>query len=205
MNILCLSPHPDDLEFGAAGTLVRYTDAGHNVFLMIMTQGSMGGDPGLRFHEQEASAKIIGAQRIFWGGFEDTKLETNSHSISTVEKVLNQVDPDIIFACFGEDTHQDHRNLTTIINSAARNFHNLLFYETPTTAPLFSPNVFTDITNVMKRKMEALQAHASQMLKTNIADATILDLAQATAIFRGTQSRVKFAEGFMSRRYFLPI
>lgn len=205
MNILCLSPHPDDLEFGAAGTLIRYADAGHIVYLMIMTQGSMGGDPGIRFHEQEKSGKIIGAKRVFWGGFEDTKLETNSHSISIVEKIIKQLEPDIIFSCYGDDTHQDHRNLNTITNSAARNFPNVLFYETVTSAPSFSPNVFCDIESVLERKIEALKAHDSQMLRTNIANSTILELAAATATFRGTQSRVKKAEAFMSRRYFLPI
>ena len=44
MNILCVGPHPDDLEFGAAGILTKYSDNGHDVFLMVMTTGQMGGN-----------------------------------------------------------------------------------------------------------------------------------------------------------------
>jgi len=78
-----------------------------------------------------------------------------------------------------------------------------MFFETPTTSPRFRPNVFTDITGVLDRKMKSLEAHHSQMLKTNIADTNILDMAAASATFRGVQARVTAAEGFMSIRYLL--
>lgn len=203
MNILSLSPHPDDQEFGAAGTLIKYAGAGHNVYLMVMTEGGMGGVTETRKKEQEASARVIGAKKVFWGGFEDTKLPTNSDSIKVIEQVLAEVEPNIIFAPFHEDTHQDHRSLATITMSAARNHHNLMFFETPTTSPRFRPNVFTDVTDVLDRKMKSLEAHHSQMLKTNIADTNILDMAAASATFRGVQARVTAAEGFMSIRYLL--
>jgi LmbE family N-acetylglucosaminyl deacetylase len=134
MNILCLGPHPDDLEFGAGGTLIKYADAGNDVFLMIMTQGSMGGDPQIRADEQMESAKLIGVKEIFWGGYLDTTLNADSETIKAMEKVLHQVQPAVIFAPWGEDTHQDHRVLWNLVMSAARNSRNLLFYETPTTS-----------------------------------------------------------------------
>jgi LmbE family N-acetylglucosaminyl deacetylase len=205
MNILCLGPHPDDLEFGAGGTLIKYSDAGNDVFLMIMTKGSMGGDPQIRAEEQMESAKLIGVKDIFWGGYEDTTLISDSSTIQAVEKVLHQVNPDVILAPWGEDTHQDHRTLWNVIMSAARNSRNLLFYETPTTSPQFQPNVFVDITDVLMQKIKCLLAHRSQITRTNIRDTSIMDMVTSTANFRGVQSRVKYAEGFMSRRLFLDL
>ncbi len=203
MNILCFGPHPDDLEFGVGGTLCKYVDAGHNVYLMIMTSGELGGDSELRIREQEESARIIGAKEVIWGGYRDTQLVTDSQSIRLVEEKIRRIQPMFIFAPYNADTHQDHRNLSSIVLSAARNHRNILFYETPTTTPHFQPNVFVDIGSVLDRKMKALLAHNSQVMKTNITDLPIVEMAASTATFRGLQCRVKSAEGFMSVRYFL--
>ena len=203
MKILCLGPHPDDLEIGAGGTLVNFARNGHEIFLLVLTRGDMGGESEIRLHEQENSAKIIGAKDLFWGGYRDTMLIANSESISAVENIIKLIEPDYIFSNFEEDTHQDHRALARIVNSAARNSSNILFYETPTTAPSFKPNVFADISHVMDAKIETLNAHESQMMKTNIRDTSILEIAKSTAIFRGTQARARYAEGFMSVRMFL--
>ena len=39
MNILAIGPHPDDIEIGCGGTLIKYSQKGHNVFLLIITKG----------------------------------------------------------------------------------------------------------------------------------------------------------------------
>lgn len=203
MKILCLGPHPDDLEIGAGGTLVNFAGNGHDVYLMILTMGDMGGESDIRKTEQMRSAEIIGAKEVYWGGYRDTMLVANAESIRAVEHIIKLIEPDYIFSNFEEDTHQDHRNLARIVNSAARNSSNIMFYETPTTAPSFKPNVFSDISGVIAEKNGMLNAHASQIMKTNIRDTSILEIARSTAIFRGTQGRVKFAEGFMSVRMLL--
>ena len=203
MKILCLGPHPDDLEIGAGGSLINFARNGHEVYLMILTMGDMGGKTEVRKEEQMKSADIIGAKEVFWGGYRDTMLDANSESIVSVENIIKLIDPDYIFSNFEEDTHQDHRALARIVNSAARNASNIMFYETPTTAPSFKPNVFSNISGVMDAKIDTLNAHASQMMKTNIRDTSILEIAKSTAIFRGTQARVRFAEGFMSVRMLL--
>ncbi|NQS97254.1 MAG: PIG-L family deacetylase [candidate division Zixibacteria bacterium] len=205
MNVLCIGPHPDDLEFGAAGTLIKFIEAGHDVFLMIMTRGGMGGEADIRTAEQIESGAIIGVKEIFWGGYEDTMLKADAETISVVEKVLGKIEPEIIFCPFGDDTHQDHRTLADVVMSASRNSRNLLLYETPTTSPNFWPNVFVDITQVLDRKVQTLLAHRSQIMKTNIRDTSILDMVTSTANFRGVQGRVQYAEGFVSIRLFLDI
>ena len=44
MNILAIGAHPDDIEFGCGGTLLKYANAGHNVYLLVLSYGSFGGD-----------------------------------------------------------------------------------------------------------------------------------------------------------------
>ncbi|MBC8204968.1 PIG-L family deacetylase [bacterium] len=203
MNILGLGPHPDDLEFGAGGTLSKFARSGHDVYLMILTKGEYGGSAEVRETEQKEAAGIMGVKEVFWGGYKDTELNVDSDSIRTAEKVIKQINPDIIFASYMEDTHQDHRALSQIALSAARNAKNLLLYETPTTGSCFKPCLFVDIDEVIKLKQRALMAHHSQVMKTNIEDTSIVELAIATSVFRGIQSRVKHAEGFVSVRFFL--
>ncbi len=43
MRILAIGSHPDDIEFGCGGTLIKYSQQGHDVSLLVMTQGSSGG------------------------------------------------------------------------------------------------------------------------------------------------------------------
>ena len=204
MNILAIGAHPDDLEFGCAGALIKYCQKGHKVYLMILTCGELGGEKSVRKKEQIVASKIIGATKIFWGEYEDTKLPLNRDLILSIEKCIKEIKPNFIFVNYYQDTHQDHRNLTLATLSATRYIQNVLFYEVPTTQ-IFTPNVFIDIKNVLKKKIKALEAHQSQVLKTNIQDLSITEVMISTANYRGVQGRVAYAEGFMSERLFINI
>jgi len=204
MNILAIGAHPDDIEYGCAGTLVKYADRGHNIYLMVLTSGQEGGEGMMRQQEQEAAAEIMSVQEIFWGGYHDTQLPLNKELIEKIEEVLGEVKPDLILVNYGDDTHQDHRILTQATMSATRYIRNVLFFEVPTTQN-FNPQVFVDISDTLERKFKVLEAHASQVMKTNIEDMYIIELAQANATFRGIQGRVKFAEAFAPLRLFINI
>lgn len=202
MNILALGAHPDDIEYGCSGTLIRASDRGHQVFLMVCTQGEAGGDPAVRLAEQRVSAEVMGVKEIFQGDYKDTYLPIGKELIDRLETVIRQVHPDFIFVNYWDDTHQDHRTLAQAALAATRYIPNVLFYEAPTTQN-FSPQVFVNISSSMERKLDALNAHASQVMKTNIEGLSILDIAQANATFRGIQGRVKLAEAFMPVRFFI--
>lgn len=204
MRILAIGAHPDDIEFGCGGTLIKYARQGHQIFLLVMTDGSGGGDGAIRRREQEESARILRASKIFWGEYSDTALPLDREIIQRVEGVIQEVQPEFIFVHYHDDTHQDHRHLATSTITATRYTRNVLFYEGPTTQN-FSPSVFVDIDTVLEDKVATLRAHGSQVSKTNIEGLTIVDIARSSAHFRGIQGRVRNAEGFVPLRLFINI
>ena len=52
VNILAIGAHPDDIEFGCGGTLVKYSQKGHRIFLLSMTEGGFGAQTATRVAEQ---------------------------------------------------------------------------------------------------------------------------------------------------------
>ena len=204
MRILAIGAHPDDIEFGCGGTLSKYARQGHEVFLLVMTDGAGGGDVAIRRREQAESARILRASKVFWGEYPDTAMPLDRVLIQRVEGIIQEVQPEFIFVHYGDDTHQDHRNLSTSTMTATRYTRNVLFYEGPTTQN-FSPSVFVDIASVLEEKVASLQAHGSQVSKTNIEGLSIVDIARSSAHFRGIQGRVRNAEGFVPLRLFINI
>ena len=203
-NILAIGAHPDDIEFGCGGALIKYAMRGHRLFMLVLTGGGSGAMTEVRRCEQLASKKIMGVEEIFWGGYEDTHLHVDVGLIGKIEDVISQVQPDFIFCNYHDDTHQDHRHLSQAVMSATRYIRNVLLYEGPTTQN-FNPHVYVDISDTLETKMQALEAHQSQVTKTNIEDMYIIEMARASANFRGIQGRVKYAEAFHSLRLFINI
>ena len=205
MKILAIGAHPDDIEVGCAGTLLKYAKQGHEIYVLIMTEGHKGGDSSVRKEEQLRSAEILKPREVIWGRYKDTELSPNMNQIIyDIEEVLKKIKPDFTFVNFGEDTHQDHRALSRATVTASRYIRNVLFYEGPTTND-FSPTVFVDIKETVDDKISMLLAHQSQVMKTNIEGLSIVDIVRSTAVFRGIQGRVQYAEGFIPLRLFINI
>lgn len=205
MKLLAVGAHPDDIEIGCAGTLLKYMNFGHDIYFLVMTPGDMGGDGHVRKEEQAMSAEIMKAKDLIWGGYKDTRLITNmNRMVSDIEVLLKKIKPAFVFVNYGDDTHQDHRALSKATVSATRYTKNVLFYEVPTTQN-FSPSVFVNIKDTMDGKIASLLAHKSQVMKTNIEELSITDIAKSTAAFRGIQGRVVLAEGFIPLRLFVNI
>src|SRR5690625_4876191 len=70
-RVLCIVAHPDDLEYGAAAAVARWTNAGHTVSYLLVTRGEAGIDSlephasaKLRTDEQVASARVVGVDSV---------------------------------------------------------------------------------------------------------------------------------------------
>ena len=102
-RILVIAAHPDDVDFGAAGTVARWTEAGTEVSYCIVTDGAAGGsDPAisrpemvtLRRAEQTAAAKQVGVHDLRFLGYPDGRLEATLGLRKDLARVIRQVRPD---------------------------------------------------------------------------------------------------------------
>lgn len=84
VDVLVIAPHPDDPEFGVAGTVARWTKAGKQVVYVICTSGEKGiTDRSLtpeqvaqiREREQIAAAQVVGVQEVIFLRYPDQRLE----------------------------------------------------------------------------------------------------------------------------------
>ncbi len=198
-NLLAIGPHPDDLEFGCGGTLIKLSKI-FNVHLLVLTKGEVGGAG--RNEEQEHSAKILNASKVWWGKYSDTEVPYSRELIEFYEDIIKKIVPSIIFINYYNDTHQDHRSAANALLSATRYTKNVLFYEVPTSID-FNPHIFMDIGDCWEEKIKLLETHASQIHATRVSGLSITENAESCAIFRGFQGRVKYAEGFVPLRFSL--
>jgi LmbE family N-acetylglucosaminyl deacetylase len=99
---LAVAAHPDDIEFGCAGTLAVWADQGAEVTVCIVTDGSTGtqdrdllGDKlaQLRRTESEQAARIIGASHLAWLGYRDGYVEYNLDLRKVLARVFRQYRP----------------------------------------------------------------------------------------------------------------
>ncbi|MGH2787676.1 MAG: PIG-L deacetylase family protein [Actinomycetota bacterium] len=99
---LAVSAHPDDVEFGCAGTLAAWVDQGAEVTICIVTDGSTGtqdrallGDKlaEQRRQESEAAARIIGAAHVEWLGYRDGYVEYNLDLRKELARVFRRYRP----------------------------------------------------------------------------------------------------------------
>ncbi|MBI5326784.1 MAG: PIG-L family deacetylase [Deltaproteobacteria bacterium] len=201
-KVLAIGSHPDDIEIGCGGTIAKWAKSGAEIYFMVMTFGESGGEAAIRKQEQEDASKILGIKKLYWGDYPDANFILDNTLITDIEKVIFEMSPDVVFVHYHKDTHQDHRILSTATITASRYTSNVLFYEGPSSYE-FSPVVFVDISSHIIKKFDSLYAHTSQVNKTNIKGLNIAEIAEANAIFRGTEGRVKYAEAFVPFRFFV--
>jgi LmbE family N-acetylglucosaminyl deacetylase len=185
VNILAIGAHPDDIELGCGGLLIKSARNGHNVFMYTLTRGSAAGDPMQRTNEQIESAKFIGADMLWIDNFEDTKLSLNVELINRIEHIIKRCQADVIYTHPLIDTHHDHRAVVEATLEAGRSIPNILSYEMPVTKD-FKPQIYYDVSDVIDDKIELLSIFSSQRHKMFLTSNATRGLAQ----YRALQSRL---------------
>lgn len=101
-RVLVVAAHPDDIEFGCAGSVATWTGAGIDVTYLVCTYGDAGGFddtprgnvPVLREEEQRAAAETVGVKDVrFLDGYRDGHLEVTSDLVRDITRVVRQVRP----------------------------------------------------------------------------------------------------------------
>ncbi|HXY91966.1 MAG TPA: PIG-L deacetylase family protein [Acidimicrobiia bacterium] len=225
-RILVVIAHPDDVDFGAAGSIARWTDAGIDVAYCVVTDGEAGGrhrgiGPAelaeLRRVEQANAAKVVGVTDLTFLGYPDGRLVPSLELRRDITRVIRRVRPDRVL-CQSPDrnfgriyaSHPDHlvagdATLCAVYPDARNPFaHPELLDEgyEPWVAPEIyvmtaaEADVFVDITDTVDRKVEALRSHVSQMPDPERIEEMIRGWAEATGA-RAELPVGRLAEGFL--------
>src|SRR5262245_21980943 len=189
---LVVVAHPDDIDFGTAGTVAALVEAGTSVHYALATSGEAGPPEEadreavkqLRETEQRAAAAVVGVNDVRFLGLPDGHIVPGLDLRRAITRVIREVRPDLVIAQSPERrydriyaSHPDHLAVGDATLAAvypdARNPHahvDLLAEGlTPHTVPevwivaLEPPDVFVDITDVFDRKVAALSSHESQV------------------------------------------
>jgi LmbE family N-acetylglucosaminyl deacetylase len=191
MNIVAIGAHPDDIEFGCTGTIMRHIKRGDEVTFVILSRGEKGGDPETRAREAGDSARKIGAKlHIF--DFPDTAIPQGHEVIERLEAIIRDVDPRRVYTHSVKDTHQDHRNAAYATLSAARFVPEIFAYESPSLYLNFNPNYYVDISSYIDKKINILNSFTTQ----NGRDYMKINAIRGLSQFRGLGPAVSHAEAF---------
>ncbi|MFJ5780134.1 PIG-L deacetylase family protein [Streptomyces sp. NPDC093094] len=194
MNVIAVSPHADDAEYGAGSLLTALSARGHRVGIALMT-----GSNEMRMAEAKSAASMLGADLVADASGRDGTLDVTPARVRWLEERISAAD--LVLAPHPDDTHQDHRTTAAVVRAALRRTPvSLAWYRTPSSGQSFTPTAFSPITpEGAEGRRRALKEHRSQ------ADRTYLQpehLALKDAWF-GWLSGQPAAEPFEVVRYML--
>ena len=218
MNVLVLAPHPDDEVLGVGGTIARLAREGHAVDVAIVTRGDELFDMSLietgRAEARRAHA-ILGVRKThFLDGFPAAKLDTVPHHRlnGRLRDLVSDVRPECVYIPFAGDVHRDHQEVARAAMVACRptvgyNVRQIFAYETlsetnwnaPGISPAFVPNVYSEITDTIETKLEAMTAFQSQVRP--FPHERSIEAIEHLARYRGATVSVAAAESFMLLRW----
>jgi LmbE family N-acetylglucosaminyl deacetylase len=200
-RILALGAHPDDIEIGCGGALLRLLAESRE--LEVLWAVFAASSERAREARSSADAFLAGASkaRVVVHDYRDGFLPYSGGAVKDdFEALKGEFSPDLVFTHYRHDRHQDHRLISDLTWNTWRD-HLILEYEIPKYDGDFgSPNLFAPLpVATLERKIELLTSHfVSQAGKPWFTP----DLFRAVARIRGMESAAPggFAEGFYCRK-----
>ena len=207
-NIMAIGAHPDDIEFGCSGTLVKHVQNGDTVVYVCMTGSqSVDGTTGKIIRSDSeltdevfSSAKILGVRVVEFLDFKDLHVPFSFDSVSSLEKLIKKYEIDTIYTHWAGDSNQDHITTFKSTMAAARYVPNVFCYEQiPIPRHTENPmkvNYYSDITKTFARKIQASECHKSQFKKYKAASFDVSRNLKVMAQYRGIEANCEYAEAF---------
>ncbi len=203
-NILCISAHMDDIEFGCGGTIAKYSKNAE-IYVLALTANRKS------FRGEIQEDRLIDEQKnaLHYLGLNDDNLEINFEIagqlfpeyrqliLEELYRIKKEFKPDIVFVPTYNDVHQDHR---TVSISALKAFkrETVLGYEIINSAYGFNPNLFIRLSEQdITKKVEAIASYTSQYNGvTTTSDYFSKEAIFGLAAVRGARCGGRYAEGF---------
>lgn len=226
LDILAIGSHPDDVELGCSGTLIKEIKRGKKAGIIDLTQGELGtrGTIQTRYDEAAQAAKIMGLSvrenlKMRDGFFKNDE----EHQLQLV-RVLRKYKPEIVIGNILEDRHPDHGRAGWMIYDACF-LSGLQRIETTDDEGnaqekwrpkillqyiqdnFYEPDFIVDISDVWEQRMEAIKAYQTQFFspdsegpQTYISSPEFMEALSARARLLGKRIGVKYGEGFLSKK-----
>lgn len=223
LYILAIAAHPDDIELGCSGTLIKHARKGQAVGVLDLTRGELGtrGTPELRLEEAADAAQIMGMKVRENARFRDGFFRNDEEHKLALVQYIRRWQPDIVLANAPEDRHPDHGRGGALISDACflsglqkietewegnkqqawrpkRIFHIIQ-------DRMLSPTFIVDISDAFETKMEAVKAYKSQFHnpdsdepQTYIATQNFLEQIKYRDALLGKRIGTEYGEGFIS-------
>jgi len=207
-RVLAIGAHPDDIEFGVGGTLLKHKLNGDfTVYLCMTSTESVDGTTGqiIRTAEENqkevrCAAKILKVNAVEFLPFTDLKVPFTFETVSGIESYIKKYEIDTVYTHWAGDANQDHIATFKATMAAARYVPNVFCYEQipipRQSANQMTTNYYVDITDTFVDKIKASECHQSQIIKYNKAGFDVPENLKTLARFRGIQARCKYAEAF---------
>lgn len=215
MNVTVISPHPDDETLGCGGTLLKHKSFEDTLCWIVVTRSHSPQWSTETIEEKgreiDAVAKAYGFAQVVRLDFPTMQLDTLplGEVISSIANAIRLTKPDELYVCHFGDIHTDHRVVYDATMSAIKPFNSsrhgvkrVLCYETissteaapPDPSRAFLPNVFSDITDFMEKKLEIMALYKTECQPFPLPRAS--ESIRALARFRGATIGVEYAESF---------
>jgi bacillithiol biosynthesis deacetylase BshB1 len=217
LDILVFGAHPDDVELGCAGTVIKEVQAGKQVGIIDLTRGELGtrGTAESRDSETKSATEIMGVAIRENMNFKDGFFKDDEeHKIALVKKI-RKYRPEIVITNAVSDRHPDHSRGSQITVDACflaglekvetgqevwrpkAIYHYIQFNN-------LKPDIVVDISDQIDLKLEAVKAYKTQFFDPNsnesetiISSQGFLDSVSYRAKDLGRQANCEYAEGFI--------
>lgn len=226
LDILAVGVHPDDVELGCGGTLLKHIAAGYSVGICDLTMGQLGtkGSPELRLQEAEASRALMGALVRENLGMEDGFFTHDEQHLRQIITVIRRYKPDVVLANAIEDRHPDHGRAAKLIADACF-YSGLIKIDTKVDGVSqehwrpravyhyiqdreLAASFVVDVSPYMEQKIACVMAFSSQFYdpsdtgpQTPISGKDFMEALRAKQRIYGRHLGVEYGEGFTSSRY----
>ena len=220
IDILVFGAHPDDVELGCGGTVIKLISQGKKVAIIDLTKGELGtrGTPQTRKEECKNATKILGVEIRENMDFKDGFFENDEkHKLALIKKIREYC-PEIVIANAPSDRHPDHGRASQIVLDAC--FLSGL-EKVETKQKIWRPkaiyhyiqfnnlkaDLVVDISSQMDKKLEAVTAYKTQFYdaeskekETIISKKGFLKSVKYRAQDLGRLSNCEYAEGFIAHQ-----
>lgn len=206
MNVLVLSPHTDDSELSAGGTISRLQREEHDIYYVVFStcDDSLPDDRrGQLEREFEAVMAFVDPAEYFVLDYVVRRFnERRQDILEDLVRIRDDVDPDLVIGPSLHDSHQDHAVVANEMVRAYKSGPSIIAYEQPWNNITFSTELFAPITEAdLDGKLEQLSMYESQLEKGRpyFAEEFVRGLARV----RGLQANAPYAEAFEVNRWVL--